>query len=61
MCLGFKELGFELHDCAFKLSVVTLPLISYIKLNGVLLGMAIRAWPAGPARRPAEKTRGGLG
>jgi len=25
------------------------------------LGMAIRAWPAGPARRPAKKTRDGPG
>jgi len=25
------------------------------------VGMAIRAWPAGPVRRPVEKTRGGPG
>jgi len=29
--------------------------------GGYFIGMAIRAWPAGPARKLAEKTRGGPG
>ena len=34
--LDCKELSFELQDCAVMYPFVTLPLISFIKLNGVL-------------------------
>jgi len=46
----------EKHTHTQKKKTNTLGLENFLQL-----GMAIRAWPAGPARRPAKKTRGGPG